>query len=94
MGISSQHITGFALGVGVSAVGVYLYRKNQAKVDEFLRNQGISVPSSGEKDYTHMSLKDLVLEKEHIEDKIAEREMEEKQKTEETAQDEEKTKSS
>ena len=45
-GITKNHLVGAAVGVGVAAVAVYLYKKNQAKVDEFLRKQGINIKSS------------------------------------------------
>ena len=75
MAITSQHLTGFAAGLGVAAVGFYLYKKNQRKVDEFLRRQGIHVPTVQDRDFQAMSLEELVEEKERIEDLIAEREM-------------------
>jgi len=45
MAINSQHVTGFAVGIGISAAGFYLYKKNQAKVDQFLRDRGIQISS-------------------------------------------------
>ncbi len=74
MYFTSDYMTGFVAGVGFTALGIYLYKKNQAQVDEFLRSQGIKVP--GEKDYSGMTLEQLMIEKEHLEDLIAEREME------------------
>ena len=47
MGITTEHVTGFVVGLGASALGVYLYKQNQAKVDEWLRQQGINVPQAG-----------------------------------------------
>jgi len=73
--VTSQHITGFVVGVGVAGLGFYLYKKNQQQVDEFLRRQGIELPALSSKDYTEMSLKELVAEKEKLEDLIAEREI-------------------
>jgi predicted transcriptional regulator len=75
MALSSQHVTGFLIGLGASAVGFYLYKKNQHKVDDFLAKQGIRVPGGKTRDFTAMSLEDLVSEKEHLEDLIAEREL-------------------
>ncbi|MCT4595320.1 MAG: hypothetical protein N4A57_13805 [Anaeromicrobium sp.] len=76
MPIKSEYITGFAVGVGVSALGYYAYKKNQEKIDDFLRQQGIQVPSHGtSKNRSTMTLEELVLEKENIEDLIAEKEM-------------------
>jgi hypothetical protein len=69
-------MTGFLVGVGATAVSLYLYKKNQPQIDDFLRRQGIELPSLDGKDPGAMSLEDLVAEKERLEDVIAEREME------------------
>jgi hypothetical protein len=74
MAISSEHITGFAVGIGVAAAGFYLYKKNQSRVDEWLRQQGIHVAAGGSTDPSAMTLEELVSEKERLEDVIAERE--------------------
>lgn len=74
MTIQSQHITGFAVGVGAAAVGFYLYKQNQQKVDTFLRQHGIDMPAVGTVDIDGLSLEQLVSEKERLEDIIAERE--------------------
>ena len=74
MAISSQHVTGFAVGLGAAAVGFYLYKKNQSQVDAFLRQHGIEVPASGALDVENLTLEQLVAEKERLEDIIAERE--------------------
>lgn len=74
MAISSDHVTGFVVGVGAAAVGLYLYKKNQPKVDEFLRKQGIAMPNASG-DTQSMTLQELVREKERLEDLIAEREL-------------------
>ena len=73
--ITSQHVTGFVVGLGVSALGFYLYKKNQPQIDDFLRRQGIPLPSQGARDEGSMTLEELVAEKEHLEDLIAEREI-------------------
>jgi len=78
LNITSQHITGFAVGVGTAAVVYYAYKQNQTKVDDFLRRQGIQVPDQGGKDPSTMTLEELVAEKERFEDLIAEREIAEK----------------
>jgi hypothetical protein len=79
MAISSQHVTGFVIGLGVAGVGYLMYKKNQPKVDEFLRAKGISVPTESDKDSSQMSMEELVKEKERLEDIIAEREHEQAQ---------------
>ena len=82
MAINSQHLTGFAVGLGASALTFYLYKKNQAKVDQFLNDHGIQVSSVIHPDPNSMSLKELIKVKEDLEDMIAEREYEEKQANE------------
>jgi len=74
MAVSSDHITGFAIGLGAAALGFYLYKNNQRQVDEFLRKYGIELPAGGSLDTDSMSIEDLVSEKERLEDLIAERE--------------------
>jgi hypothetical protein len=80
MSINSDHVTGFVVGLGAAAVGMYLYKKNQREVDEWLRQQGISVPQSPCKDESNASVEELMREKERLEDLIAEREMQQKQR--------------
>lgn len=75
MAINSNHVTGFLVGLGAAGLGFYVYKKNQSKVDGWLRRQGINVQCSGGKDPDGMSLEELVAEKERFEDLIAEREM-------------------
>jgi predicted transcriptional regulator len=79
MNVTSQHVTGFFIGVGAAAVGYYFYKNNQAKVDDFLRRQGIQIPERTMRDPAALSLEELVSEKERLEDIIAEREMAEKE---------------
>jgi len=79
MNVTSQHVTGFFIGVGAAAVGYYFYKNNQAKVDDFLRRQGIQIPERTMRDPSTLSLEELVGEKERLEDLIAEREMAEKE---------------
>ena len=75
MNITSQHMAGFAVGVGAAVAAYYVYKNNQPQIDEFLRRQGIQLPETSVKEYSNMSLEELVTEKEHLEDLIAEREM-------------------
>lgn len=75
MAMQSDHLTGFAVGLGAAAVGYYLYSKNKTQVDQFLKEHGIEVPSSPVVDTGSLSLEQLILEKERLEDIIAEREM-------------------
>lgn len=75
MQITSDHLTGLAVGVGVSAAAFFFYKKNQGNVDDWLRRQGLDLPEAANKNLANMTLEELVREKEHLEDVIAEREM-------------------
>ncbi len=73
------HMVGFVAGVGASALGFYLYKKNQNQIEDFLRSQGVSVPQSCNKmDLKKMTMEEMVREKEKMEDLIAEREQQKK----------------
>lgn len=74
MDIKSEHVTGFVVGAGTAVLGFYLYKQNQQRVDEWLRQQGIQLPSGSVRDERNASLADLIREKERLEDLIAERE--------------------
>jgi hypothetical protein len=82
MNFTSDHVTGFVVGLGVASLGFYMYKKNEAQVNEWLRSQSINFPFPGfqAKDQSGMSLEELLREKERLEDLIAEREMAEKSK--------------
>ena len=71
--ITKNHLVGAAVGVGVAAVAFYLYKKNQAKVDEFLRKQGINITTSSCTSLENLDIEGLTEMKEHIEDLIAEK---------------------
>jgi len=75
MGMKTEHMTGFVVGLGAAAVGYYFYSKNKTQVDQFLKEHGIDMPSSPVVDVASLSLEQLILEKERLEDTIAEREM-------------------
>jgi hypothetical protein len=75
MALSSQHVTGFFVGLGAAALGFYMYKRNQDQIDQFLRERGIKIPGGSRRDPASMNLEDLVAEKERLEDIIAEREM-------------------
>ena len=75
MAITTDHLVGLAVGVGTAAAAYYLYKKNQSRVDEWLRQQGVNLPAGSGKDHAAMNLEELVREKERLEDLIAEREM-------------------
>ena len=71
---------GILIGVGVSAVGFYAYKKNEDKVDAFLRRRGMDIKQRGA-DYDTMTVEELMRTKETIEDLIAEKEMQEQSVT-------------
>lgn len=71
---------GILIGVGVSAVGFYAYKKNEDKVDAFLRRRGMDIKQRGA-DYETMTVEELMRTKETIEDLIAEKEMQEQSVT-------------
>ena len=79
MAITSEHLVGAAVGVGVAAVGFYLYQKNQDKINEFLRSHGLDIPVSDKQPIESMNIEDLATLKERIEDLLAERELAAKQ---------------
>ena len=72
-GVTKNHLVGAAVGVGVAAVAFYLYKKNQAKVDEFLRKQGINIQTPSCSSLENLDIEGLTEMKEHIEDLIAEK---------------------
>ena len=82
MSITSDHLTGFIVGIGVASLGLYMYKKNETQVNDWLRSQSINFPFSGApaKDQSGTPLEELLREKERLEDLIAEREMAEKSK--------------
>jgi hypothetical protein len=75
MPITSQHVTGLVVGLGVAAAGFYLYKMNQRRVDAWLESQGIRFPGTSASDLSAMTLEELVHQKERLEDLIAEREL-------------------
>ena len=83
MNVTSEHVTGFIVGLGVASLGFYMYKKNETQINEWLRNQSINVPFPGfqAKDQSGMSVEELLREKERLEDLIAEREMAAKSKS-------------
>ena len=72
-GVTKNHLVGAAVGVGIAAVAFYLYKKNQAKVDEFLRKQGINIKTSSCASLENLDIEGLTEMKEHIDDLIAEK---------------------
>ncbi len=81
LNVTRDHVTGFVVGLGVAAAGYYIYMKNKDKVDEFLSGYGIKIPAAVVEEEGKMTLEELMLKKEHLEDLIAEKEMEISKKT-------------
>ena len=80
MNVTSEHATGFIVGLGVASLGFYMYKKNEAQIDQWLRSQSINLPFPGfqAKDQSAAPLEELLREKERLEDLIAERELAQK----------------
>ncbi len=74
----NKFLLGAAIGLGTAAAGYVMYKKNQDKIDSFLRDQGFNIPVVEGAGYDNMSLEDLVLNKERLEDLIAEKEVDTK----------------
>ena len=72
--MTRDYILGAALGIGVAATGFYLYKKNQDKID-ILRSHGMDIPVNENKPLEAMSIEELAMLREKIEDMIAEREL-------------------
>ena len=89
MPITNDHLVGFAVGVGASAVAFYWYDQNRDRINEFLQAQGIAQPGfafgqagqapaappaspGGTASGGEISLEELMRQKEHLEDMIAE----------------------
>jgi hypothetical protein len=75
MAITTDHLVGVAVGVGIAAAGYYFYRKNEDKVDQFLRDHGMNIPVREGKPLATMSIEELATLKERVEDILAEREV-------------------
>ena len=74
MAITRDHLIGAAVGVGVAAVGFYLYKKNQDTIEDFLRQHGMNIPVREDKPLADMSIEEPATLKERVEDMIAEQE--------------------
>lgn len=73
VGINKQHLVGAAVGIGAAVAAIYLYKKNQSKVDSFLREQGINIKPSSCQNFDDLDIEALTEMKENIEDLIAEK---------------------
>ncbi len=83
-GITKQHLVGAAIGIGTAIGAMYYYKKNQVKVDDFLKKQGINIKPSTSQNFEVMDIESLTEMKEHIEDLIAEKSAAECEDTYET----------
>lgn len=73
--MTRDYILGAALGIGVAATGFYLYKKNQDKIDDIMRSHGMDIPVNENKPLESMSIEELAMLREKVEDMIAEREL-------------------
>ncbi len=90
MVLTKEHLIGFSAGVGASALSYYIYKKNQHKVDDFLKTHKINTGEATTSNYDSMNLEELVFQKEHLEDLIAEKELASKEQLVTTSIEEEK----
>lgn len=75
---NDKFLVGAAAGLGLAVAGYVIYKKNQDKIDSFLRDQGLNIPVAAGSGYEDMTLEDLMLNKERLEDLIAEKEAEDR----------------
>lgn len=73
--MTRDYILGAAIGIGIAATGFYLYKKNQDKIDDILRSHGMDIPVNENKPLESMSIEELAMLREKVEDMIAEREL-------------------
>jgi hypothetical protein len=74
MGINSDHIIGFLLGLGGAALGHHLYKKNKEVIDSMVSDFVPQPKTSAVDAITSLNLEQLTLLKEQLEDLIAEKE--------------------
>ena len=74
LNLSKERFIGLLAGITVSAAGFYMYKKNQPRIENYLRRHGIDIPPPNETNYKEMPLEKLMETKEHLEDLIAEKE--------------------
>ena len=82
--ITNDHVVGFVAGAAATAVALYWYDQNRERIDQFLQAQRMGIgqpstywtqapqhapPSSGDQ---KPSLEELMVQKERLEDMIAE----------------------
>jgi hypothetical protein len=75
MGLKIDHLAGFVLGVGVTAFALAVYAKNRGGLAALTRRLGGKPTKTADTDYEDKSLDELVREKEHLEEMIADREL-------------------
>lgn len=87
MPINSDNLTGFFVGLGVASLGFYLYKRNESQIGGFMQAMGLNWGATRDgHHYAGKSLEELVEEKEHLEDLIAELEMRHQKKEPESEQ--------
>jgi hypothetical protein len=62
MNITSEHVTGLIVGIGVASLGFYMYKKNETQINDWLRSQSINLPFPGfqAKDQSGLSVEELL----------------------------------
>lgn len=75
MGINSDHIIGFLLGLGGAAVGYHFYKKNKEVIDAFINDVRQTGRPATPEAFNDLTLEEMMLVKERLEDLIAEKEM-------------------
>lgn len=84
--MSNDHVTGFVVGVGATALAYHWYFNNRERIHEFLKAQELGLQAEGGlgqrfknmtatgRDGSASSLEELMAEKERLEDLLAEKE--------------------
>lgn len=84
--MNNDHVTGFVVGVGATALAYHWYFNNRERIHEFLKAQELGLAAEGGlgqrfknmassgRDGGASSLEELMAEKERLEDLLAEKE--------------------
>lgn len=84
--MNNDHFTGFVAGVACTAVALHWYSNNRERIEEFMKAQELGMQAPGlefssfrrpakaaqETSETPLTLEELLLQKEQLDDKIAE----------------------
>jgi len=75
MGINSDHLIGFLFGISASALGLHYYKKNKSLIDALIRDARAQAEPAMADAMEGLSIEELLLMKERLEDIIAEHEV-------------------